>query len=904
MASPDIPSFRPQTAAPKPAVERGAGLFHAKELTYSKEQLLALRPRSGAAVGATYDGDGLPSGVYSIDPLAPASQPGPLPQLKSVAPLPRRDAAGRGRGRGDEPFGQGFGGAAPAVPYKAAGPLPPPGSSVQPPRTALGGALPPSQHSGGSQAGAPAWGANQVELFYKDTLGDRHGPKSSVELLKWLRAGLFQSDIEVSLDGETGWVKLSDAVDVATGLCKLSLPAPAVADAGARQLPASSVDDDLASLSRNTGDLQRRFEDEKRALQQKGAAPQHHRLDGLPSQQTPQPDALPSPEALGLPHDTPPHIVAAALKLPPEEREKMLAGFRAAAPSGPHGTAHPNAGQAPPVGRGAGGKVAMPMGPPGGMGRGFGRGGPPPQPQQPQAASMASSPPMSAMVQGSFGENGLATGGWSGDAQFQDAPDVQGSFSPAMDGLMVQQQQQQRDAELRGLQEQRLHQMQMQQQQNEHHMRARMQQQLEHHAKMGASPQQLQQMQMQHQHILEAQRRQFQQMQREQHEQLQQQQEQSGWGGGERSGWSVDTNRAEEDRERDADAWRQQPWNTQGESKDNTMHQDEQRDRREQQQQQQQQQANSAHMQAARLKAQAEEYAYARAAAEQAKEDQRRAAAEASLNTPAPWASSAPGAGQAPSLDQLMMQEEMEAQRQRAELEQRRQDMGQMGVGMGPGGPWGSGRGGELPPAVAMQQERELELQRQQQTMREQQMRQQQQAQAERQHHLQVMQQQQQLEQERQQRMRQQEFERQQQAEEAMAAKKLIKQGQQDAAAAAAAAANSAHAQVAQMRARADAQALEEVMRQQEVEARQAEEARRRALKEASLAQERAMQVCLDIQLRIHQERIREERERWTDDTLARWHACTHAHAHQNTCSWSYRPRLRPRMPPGRAQGV
>ena len=902
MASPDIPSFRPQTAAPKPAVERGAGLFHAKELTYSKEQLLALRPRSGAAVGATYDGDGLPSGVYSIDPLAPASQPGPLPQLKSVAPLPRRDAAGRGRGRGDEPFGQGFGGAAPAVPYKAAGPLPPPGSSVQPPRTALGGALPPSQHSGGSQAGAPAWGANQVELFYKDTLGDRHGPKSSVELLKWLRAGLFQSDIEVSLDGETGWVKLSDAVDVATGLCKLSLPAPAVADAGARQLPASSVDDDLASLSRNTGDLQRRFEDEKRALQQKGAAPQHHRLDGLPSQQTPQPDALPSPEALGLPHDTPPHIVAAALKLPPEEREKMLAGFRAAAPSGPPGTAHPNAGQAPPVGRGAGGKVAMPMGPPGGMGRGFGRGGPPPQPQQPQAASMASSPPMSAMVQGSFGENGLATGGWSGDAQFQDAPDVQGSFSPAMDGLMVQQQQQQRDAELRGLQEQRLHQMQMQQQQNEHHMRARMQQQLEHHAKMGASPQQLQQMQMQHQHILEAQRRQFQQMQREQHEQLQQQQEQSGWGGGERSGWSVDTNRAEEDRERDADAWRQQPWNTQGESKDNTMHQDEQRDRREQQQQQQQ--ANSAHMQAARLKAQAEEYAYARAAAEQAKEDQRRAAAEASLNTPAPWASSAPGAGQAPSLDQLMMQEEMEAQRQRAELEQRRQDMGQMGVGMGPGGPWGSGRGGELPPAVAMQQERELELQRQQQTMREQQMRQQQQAQAERQHHLQVMQQQQQLEQERQQRMRQQEFERQQQAEEAMAAKKLIKQGQQDAAAAAAAAANSAHAQVAQMRARADAQALEEVMRQQEVEARQAEEARRRALKEASLAQERAMQVCLDIQLRILQERIGEERERWTDDTLARWHACTHAHAHQNTCSWSYRPRLRPRMPLGRAQGV
>ena len=904
MASPDIPSFRPQTAAPKPAVERGAGLFHAKELTYSKEQLLALRPRSGAAVGATYDGDGLPSGVYSIDPLAPASQPGPLPQLKSVAPLPRRDAAGRGRGRGDEPFGQGFGGAAPAVPYKAAGPLPPPGSSVQPPRTALGGALPPSQHSGGSQAGAPAWGANQVELFYKDTLGDRHGPKSSVELLKWLRAGLFQSDIEVSLDGETGWVKLSDAVDVATGLCKLSLPAPAVADAGARQLPASSVDDDLASLSRNTGDLQRRFEDEKRALQQKGAAPQHHRLDGLPSQQTPQPDALPSPEALGLPHDTPPHIVAAALKLPPEEREKMLAGFRAAAPSGPPGTAHPNAGQAPPVGRGAGGKVAMPMGPPGGMGRGFGRGGPPPQPQQPQAASMASSPPMSAMVQGSFGENGLATGGWSGDAQFQDAPDVQGSFSPAMDGLMVQQQQQQRDAELRGLQEQRLHQMQMQQQQNEHHMRARMQQQLEHHAKMGASPQQLQHMQMQHQHILEAQRRQFQQMQREQHEQLQQQQEQSGWGGGERSGWSVDTNRAEEDRERDADAWRQQPWNTQGESKDNTMHQDEQRDRREQQQQQQQQQANSAHMQAARLKAQAEEYAYARAAAEQAKEDQRRAAAEASLNTPAPWASSAPGAGQAPSLDQLMMQEEMEAQRQRAELEQRRQDMGQMGVGMGPGGPWGSGRGGELPPAVAMQQERELELQRQQQTMREQQMRQQQQAQAERQHHLQVMQQQQQLEQERQQRMRQQEFERQQQAEEAMAAKKLSKQGQQDAAAAAAAAANSAHAQVAQMRARADAQALEEVMRQQEVEARQAEEARRRALKEASLAQERAMQVCLDIQLRILQERIGEERERWTDDTLARWHACTHAHAHQNTCSWSYRPRLRPRMPPGRAQGV
>ena len=901
MASPDIPSFRPQTAAPKPAVERGAGLFHAKELTYSKEQLLALRPRSGAAVGATYDGDGLPSGVYSIDPLAPASQPGPLPQLKSVAPLPRRDAAGRGRGRGDEPFGQGFGGAAPAVPYKAAGPLPPPGSSVQPPRTALGGALPPSQHSSGSQTGAPAWGANQVEFFYKDTLGDRHGPKSSVELLKWLRAGLFQSDIEVSLDGETGWVKLSDAVDVATGLCKLSLPAPAVADAGARQLPASSVDDDLASLSRNTGDLQRRFEDEKRALQQKGAAPQHHRLDGLPSQQTPQPDALPSPEALGLPHDTPPHIVAAALKLPPEEREKMLAGFRAAAPSGPHGTAHPNAGQAPPVGRGAGGKVAMPMGPPGGMGRGFGRGGPPPQPQQPQAASMASSPPMSAMVQGSFGENGLATGGWSGDAQFQDAPDVQGSFSPAMDGLMVQQQQQQRDAELRGLQEQRLHQMQMQQQQNEHHMRARMQQQLEHHAKMGASPQQLQQMQMQHQHILEAQRRQFQQMQREQHEQLQQQQEQSGWGGGERSGWSVDTNRAEEDRERDADAWRQQPWNTQGESKDNTMHQDEQRDRREQQQQQQ---ANSAHMQAARLKAQAEEYAYARAAAEQAKEDQRRAAAEASLNTPAPWASSAPGAGQAPSLDQLMMQEEMEAQRQRAELEQRRQDMGQMGVGMGPGGPWGSGRGGELPPAVAMQQERELELQRQQQTMREQQMRQQQQAQAERQHHLQVMQQQQQLEQERQQRMRQQEFERQQQAEEAMAAKKLIKQGQQDAAAAAAAAANSEHAQVAQMRARADAQALEEVMRQQEVEARQAEEARRRALKEASLAQERAMQVCLDIQLRIHQERIREERERWTDDTLARWHACTHAHAHQNTCSWSYRPRLRPRMPLGRAQGV
>ena len=105
MASPDIPSFRPQTAAPKPAVERGASLFHAKELTYSKEQLLALRPRSGAAVGATYDGDGLPSGVYSIDPLAPASQPGPLPQLKSVAPLPRRDAAGRGRGRGDEPFG-------------------------------------------------------------------------------------------------------------------------------------------------------------------------------------------------------------------------------------------------------------------------------------------------------------------------------------------------------------------------------------------------------------------------------------------------------------------------------------------------------------------------------------------------------------------------------------------------------------------------------------------------------------------------------------------------------------------------------------------------------------------------------------------------------------------------------
>ena len=100
MASPDIPSFRPQTAAPKPAVERGAGLFHAKELTYSKEQLLALRPRSGAAVGATYDGDGLPSGVYSIDPLAPASQPGPLPQLKSVAPLPRRESR-RAAARGD-----------------------------------------------------------------------------------------------------------------------------------------------------------------------------------------------------------------------------------------------------------------------------------------------------------------------------------------------------------------------------------------------------------------------------------------------------------------------------------------------------------------------------------------------------------------------------------------------------------------------------------------------------------------------------------------------------------------------------------------------------------------------------------------------------------------------------------
>jgi hypothetical protein len=51
-------------------------------------------------------------------------------------------------------------------------------------------------------------------------------------------------------------------------------------------------------------------------------------------------------------------------------------------------------------------------------------------------------------------------------------------------------------------------------------------------------------------------------------------------------------------------------------------------------------------------------------------------------------------------------------------------------------------------------------------------------------------------------------------------------------------------AQVAQMRARADAMALEEVMRQQETEARQAEEARRRARQEATLQQERALQAA------------------------------------------------------------
>ena len=210
----------------------------------------------------------------------------------------------------------------------------------------------------------------------------------------------------------------------------------------------------------------------------------------------------------------------------------------------------------------------------------------------------------------------------------------------------------------------------------------------------------------------------------------------------------------------------------------------------------------------------------ARAAAlELAKEEGRRAAAEASINAPAPWATNqkvtAAPRNEAPSLEELMQQEEQEAQRKRAEIEQRRQEMGGR---VAAGGPWDEGQR-EVPPSLAMQQQRELELQRQHQMIREQQVRQQQQMETQRQHQLNLAQQQEQERLLQLQQMRQHELRQQQQQQAALssddfpemgavdapvkskkqkdkeAAKKLKEQKEQ-AAAAAMAAANSAHAQV------------------------------------------------------------------------------------------------------------
>ena len=112
--SQDTLSFRPQAAGRggSVAAEKGSALFFAKEYTYTKEQLLALRPRtryvspfhdpqlaagaiapynyiyarvrcSGRGVTSRFDGNGLPSSVYSSEPLPPASVPGPVPMLPS-----------------------------------------------------------------------------------------------------------------------------------------------------------------------------------------------------------------------------------------------------------------------------------------------------------------------------------------------------------------------------------------------------------------------------------------------------------------------------------------------------------------------------------------------------------------------------------------------------------------------------------------------------------------------------------------------------------------------------------------------------------------------------------------------------------------------------------------------------
>ena len=284
----------------------------------------ALRPRTNSLVAVSkYPGHGLPSGVYSAEALAPASAAGALPMLKSVHPLPRREPAGRGRGRDDAGFG--FGGAAPPAPYKA-GLAPSPAAAAAARAGAPG--VPGQMPAAGRGAAMPAWGGAtpakvEVDFFYKDAMGERQGPCGSGKLLEWHQAGLFTSDMLVSRDG-SNFVKLSEAVNLKTGQVKGEAPASAPQAPGA---------DDLASLSRNTGDLQRIFQEEKRSLHEQGAAPIHQRLDALGDQ--PPPDAgppqaaavptpassnpggaeghagLPAPESLGLPPDTPPEIIAA-----------------------------------------------------------------------------------------------------------------------------------------------------------------------------------------------------------------------------------------------------------------------------------------------------------------------------------------------------------------------------------------------------------------------------------------------------------------------------------------------------------------------------------------------------------------------------------------------------------------
>ncbi|EKX31376.1 hypothetical protein GUITHDRAFT_122423 [Guillardia theta CCMP2712] len=248
------------------------GLDSPRQLVYSKEELMALRPRTSR--GARFKGEGLPHGFYSKDALQPVVLSGPMPPLRNVHPPARKDPQLKPFGRGRREDMEGFGGPVPAA-YRQQGPF---GGGF----AGRGGPM----GYGGGRGGpiGPPWGRGypaaslqQVECwYYKDAIGNVQGPCNVVKLLEWHKAGLFTANMQVRHVDSSEYIALCDAVDLRTGEVKVVPVRRMQQDNDSLEMaPPTSKEqlDPLASLSRDTAQLERLVEEERLRLRQQRSMP-------------------------------------------------------------------------------------------------------------------------------------------------------------------------------------------------------------------------------------------------------------------------------------------------------------------------------------------------------------------------------------------------------------------------------------------------------------------------------------------------------------------------------------------------------------------------------------------------------------------------------------------------------